>query len=106
MGSSIKWVLALGAGVVAGWAARSLSDSPEGAGVKLLELGIKAKDRVDSWVAVERERLDDMVAEARSNIARENEAAGKSGRGGPSHARSRAGAHLVKHESQHSESVV
>jgi hypothetical protein len=71
---NMKWVLALGAGLVGGWALRSLSDSPEGAGVKLLEIGIKAKERVDLWAAVERERLEDMLAEARSNISRENEA--------------------------------
>ena len=75
---NIKWVLALGVGLVGGWAARSLSDSPEGAGVKLLEIGIKAKERLDQWAAVERERLDDMMAEARSNISRENETANKS----------------------------
>jgi hypothetical protein len=77
--SSMKWLMALGVGLAGGWAARSLSDSPEGAGVKLLEFGIKAKDQVDRWAAVERERLDDMMAEARSNISRENEAANKSG---------------------------
>jgi hypothetical protein len=76
---NMKWVLALGAGLVGGWALRSLSDSPEGAGVKLLEIGIKAKERVDLWAAVERERLEDMLAEARSNISRENEATNKSG---------------------------
>ena len=75
---NIKWVLALGVGLVGGWAARSLSDSPEGAGVKLLEIGIKAKERVDQWAAVERERLDDMMAEARSNISLEIEAPYKS----------------------------
>ena len=78
MNSNIKWVLALGVGVVGGWAARSLSDSPEGAGVKLLEIGLKAKEKVDRWAAVERERLEDMLAEARSNISRENEATNKS----------------------------
>jgi len=76
--SNIKWVLALGVGVVGGWAARSLSDSPEGAGVKLLEIGLKAKEKVDRWAAVERERLEDMLAEARSNISHENEATNKS----------------------------
>ena len=79
MNSNLKWILALGVGVVGGWAARSLSDSPEGAGVKLLEIGLKAKDKVDRWAAVERERLEDMLAEARSNISRESEAAGKPG---------------------------
>jgi hypothetical protein len=75
---NIKWVLALGVGLVGGWAARSLSDSPEGAGVKLLEIAIKANEQVGRWAAVERERLDDMMAEARSNISRENEATNKS----------------------------
>jgi len=82
--SSMKWVLALGVGLAGGWAARSLSDSPEGAGVKLLEIAIKAKERADRWAAVERERLDDMMAEARSNISRENEAANKPGHKRPS----------------------
>jgi len=101
--SSMKWILALGVGVAGGWAARSLSDSPEGAGVKLLEAALKAKDRVESWAAVERERLDDMVAEARSNIARE-EATTKSG----PHARSagKRGSRVVTFEAEHKESVV
>jgi hypothetical protein len=76
---NMKWVLALGVGLAGGWAARSLSDSPEGAGVKLLEIAIKAKERIDQWAAVERERLDDMMAEARSNTSRENEATNTAG---------------------------
>jgi len=80
MGSSIKWLFALGVGVVGGWALRSLSDTPEGAGVKLLEVGIKTKNRLASWAAVERERFDDMLAEAQSNIASESAAASTSGR--------------------------
>jgi hypothetical protein len=94
--SSFKWVLAFGVGLVGGWAARSLSDSPEGAGVKLLEIGIKAKDQVDRWAAIERERLDDMMAEARSNISRENEAANKPGHKGSSE--SKRATRLVKVE--------
>ena len=66
--SKMKWVLALGVGVVGGWAVRSLSDTPEGAGVKLLEMGIKTKDRVGRWAAVEGERLEDMLADARSRV--------------------------------------
>jgi len=75
MGSSIKWILALGIGVAGGWALRSLSDTPEGAGIKLLELGLKAKSRLSSWAAIERERLEDMLAEAQANIGGENGAA-------------------------------
>ena len=103
MGPSIKWALAIGAGLAGGWAIRSLADSPEGAGVKLLEMGIKTKDRVTSWAATERERLDDMVAEARSNIARENAAASKAGRSSASMKRS---ARLVKRESTAAETIV
>ena len=66
--SKMKWVLALGAGFVGGWAIRSLSDSSEGAGVKLLEIGIETKNRVGRWAAVEGERLEDMLAEARSRV--------------------------------------
>jgi len=57
--------LAIGVGFAAGWAVRSLADSPQGAGVKLLEIALDAKERVGRWVAVEAERLEDMLAEAR-----------------------------------------
>jgi len=74
---SIKWLVAFGVGVVGGWAARSLADSPEGAGVKLLEIAPKAKERVGRWAALEAERLDDMLAEGRAtaepNVSRPNE---------------------------------
>ena len=98
MGSGIKWALAIGAGVAGGWAIRSLADSPEGAGVKLLEIGIKTKDRISGWAAVERERLDDMVAEAQANIAREADATGKPGRARPGLRRS---PRLMRRESEH-----
>jgi hypothetical protein len=75
MGSSIKWILALGIGVAGGWALRSLSDTPEGAGVKLLELALKSKSRLSSWAAIERERLEDMLAEAQANTTGETGAA-------------------------------
>lgn len=103
MGSSIKWILAIGAGVAGGWAIRSLSDSPEGAGVKLLEIGIKAKDRISGWAAVERERLDDMLAEAHANIARESAAATP---GRETEMPYKRGARLVKREATHNAPVV
>ena len=103
MGSGIKWALAIGAGIAGGWAIRSLADSPEGAGVKLLEMGIKAKDRVSGWAAVERERLDDMLAEAHANIARESAAASKPGRASSA---TKRGARLVRRQSEHNEAIV
>jgi hypothetical protein len=61
-------VFAFGVGLVSGWAVRSLADSPQAVGVKLLEIGLNTKERVDRWAAVERDRLDDMLAEARSRV--------------------------------------
>lgn len=68
MSSNVKALLAFGAGFAGGWAARSLADSPQGVGVKLLELAMSAKERVGRWAALERERLEDMLAEARSRV--------------------------------------
>lgn len=76
-------LLAVGVGFAAGWAVRSLADSPQGAGVKLLEIALDAKERVGRWVAVEAERLEDMLAEARlkaePDIPRPNKANNGSG---------------------------
>ena len=66
MASNMKSILAFGVGFAGGWAARSLADSPQGVGVKLLEVAMKTKDRVARWAAVEREHLEDIVAEART----------------------------------------
>jgi hypothetical protein len=64
----MKSVLTLGVGFVGGWTARSLADSPQGVGVKLLEIAMNAKHRIGGWAAVEGERLEDMLAEARLRI--------------------------------------
>lgn len=61
-----KSVLVFGVGFAGGWAARSLADSPQGVGVKLLHVAMNAKQRVTRWAATERERLEDMMAEARA----------------------------------------
>ena len=66
MTSNIRSLLVFGAGFVSGWAARSVADSPQGVGVKILEVAINAKERVSRWAAVEGERLEDMLAEARA----------------------------------------
>jgi len=86
LASKIMSVLALGVGFGGGWVVRSLADSPEGAGVKLLEIAMNAKKRVGRWAAVEAERLEDMLAEARSraepDISRPNGANNESGHEG------------------------
>ena len=68
MASNAKWLFAVGVGVAGGWALRSLADSPQGAGVKLMEIALKAKERVGHWAAVEGEHLEDMMAEARAKV--------------------------------------
>ena len=68
MDSNIKSVLLLGVGFVGGWTARSLADSPQGVGVKLLEVAMNAKEKISQWAAAEGERIEDMLAEARSNV--------------------------------------
>jgi hypothetical protein len=54
-------------GFSGGWAIRSLADSPQGVGVTLLRVAHDAREGLGRWVARERERLEDMMAEARSD---------------------------------------
>jgi hypothetical protein len=62
----MRSVFSFVAGFASGWAVRSLADSPQGVGVKLIEVAEKTKDVVEKWAATEYERLTDMVAEAHS----------------------------------------
>jgi hypothetical protein len=85
MASNFKSIVTFGIGFAGGWAARSLSDSPQGVGVKLMEIAISTKDRVGRWAAVERERLEDMLAEARSRTEPDvSEASGRKKKSGRS----------------------
>jgi len=68
MASNLQSVFAFGLGFVSGWGARSLADSPQGVGVKLMEVAMKANKRLGQWAAAEGERLEDMLAEARSRV--------------------------------------
>jgi hypothetical protein len=54
------------AGVLAGWMARSTVDSSREAFVRLVSLGYGAAARVRRIVALEREWLDDLFAEAKA----------------------------------------
>jgi hypothetical protein len=78
MNSLIAFVV----GFSSGWAVRSVSDSPEGVGVKLIEVASAARERLSRWVAVEQERFEDMLAEARANAA-QNGANGQAGEKDP-----------------------
>jgi hypothetical protein len=54
------------AGFGAGWVARSAVDSSRGAVVATMAAAMGAWDRVQRAVAMEREHLEDLVAEARA----------------------------------------
>jgi hypothetical protein len=104
---ALKSVLAaVAVGLLGGWAVRSLADSPQGAGVKLLGIAMNAKERVGRWAAVGGEHLEDMVAEARSqaepDISRPNGATNESRHKGRSRKKRatprRRGARLEKRE--------
>ncbi len=54
-------------GFAFGWVARSTVDSSRDALVKVVSLGFSAVEHVRRIVALERERLDDFIAESRQH---------------------------------------
>ncbi len=66
----MRTILVFVAGFGGGWAIRSLADSPQGVGVTLLRAAYDARERLVRWVAGERERLEDMMAEALAGSGR------------------------------------
>jgi len=66
MGSLFAYALGYGTAFVAGWVARNLSDSPQGVTGKLLEAAQDAKERLLLWTSLQRERLEDLLAEAQA----------------------------------------
>src|SRR5471032_1652291 len=67
----VTYFVGLASGFVTGWAARSMSDSPQGVAVKLLEMAHDAKERLTRWTSLERERLEDMLAEAQAGAGQD-----------------------------------
>ena len=67
----VTYFVGLASGFVTGWAARSKSDSPQGVAVKLLEMAHDAKERLVRWTSLERERLEDMLAEAQAGAGQD-----------------------------------
>lgn len=62
----MKTLVTFAAGFGAGWAVRSIADSPHGVGVKLIEVMYQTRGQFNRWFTTERERFSDMIAEARS----------------------------------------
>lgn len=69
----MKTFVAFAVGFGAGWAVRSIADTPHGVGVKVMEVACRAKKQVNRWFSVERERLSDMLAEARARTDQDEE---------------------------------
>jgi hypothetical protein len=61
-----RGALAFVIGFVCGWAARSTVDSPHALGMKAFVIAHDAKVRVSRWLAMEQERMSDILAEARA----------------------------------------
>ncbi len=70
-------IASFAAGVAAGWIARSTVDSSRDAAVRLVELGYLAAERLRRILALEREWLDDLVAEARARARPEETSPGR-----------------------------
>jgi hypothetical protein len=63
-------MLAFAAGFAAGWLARSGVDSSKSAVIEVTALGLDTVARIKRALAIEREQLEDLVAEARDLAAR------------------------------------
>jgi hypothetical protein len=72
-------IVSFTAGFVTGWLARSTVDGSREAFVKLGAFGYNAADHIRRIIALERERADDLAAEARARAthAREHAADGE-----------------------------
>jgi CBS-domain-containing membrane protein len=66
MGTPLTFV----AGFVAGWLTRATVDPAKSATVQIVAFGLEVVARMKRALAVERERFEDLVAEARDEAAR------------------------------------
>src|SRR5689334_21264113 len=61
-----------------GWVARSMTGSPHGLAVKLLEVTYRSQKRITRWVAEEREHFEDLLSEVRARVDSEEGASNTS----------------------------
>lgn len=73
--------LVFAAGFVAGWVTRGTVDPAKSATVQIVAFGLDVVARVKRALAIERERFEDLVAEARDEVSRRTPA-GRRRRGG------------------------
>ena len=62
--------LVFAAGFVAGWVTRGTVDPAKSATVQIVAFGLDVVARVKRALAIERERFEDLVAEARDEVTR------------------------------------
>jgi hypothetical protein len=66
----MKNALIFAAGFGAGWLTRSTFESSKAAAVEVIAFGLDALARIRRGLAIEREQLEDIVAEAQDAVAR------------------------------------
>jgi hypothetical protein len=65
--SNVRTAVGFALGFAGGWAARGVATSPE-IGVELAGALMQARRKLGHWAALERERLEDLLAEARARV--------------------------------------
>jgi hypothetical protein len=62
------WLASLMIGFATGWAVRGTTDSPRSAALAVVAAALDATTRLKRGVAIERDHLEDLVAEARARV--------------------------------------
>jgi hypothetical protein len=69
----MKGTVAFVAGFATGWLTRSTLDASKPATVQIVAFGLDVAGRVKRALAIEREQLEDLIAEAQDAVARRRE---------------------------------
>jgi hypothetical protein len=69
----MKGTLAFAVGFATGWLTRSTLDAAKPATVQIVAFGLDVAGRVKRALAIEREQLEDLIAEAQDAVARRRE---------------------------------
>ena len=77
----MRSALAFAAGFAAGWLTRSTVEGSRSATVQLVAFGLDVVERIKRALAIEREHLEDVVAEAQDAVARRRTARAQRRRG-------------------------
>lgn len=70
----MKTILAFAAGFTTGWLTRGTIDPSKSATVQIVAFGLDVVARIKRALAIEREQFEDLMAEARDEVARRRSA--------------------------------